>query len=181
MAKSQLTTEKPEYRYGSIMIDCKNLKETIDMEIKQWISVYGKAMQVKYKREMDFIVAQVLDFDRKLDRPINDLDDIRIIMETQKKIRDQEIDMDMKIDLVEEAFALLSKYEIQLTKEEVEKVESLEYNWLQLQGKAMDVQILLLTVQEHFQKELITNLEIFQDDCGGFVSDYHDNGKNKTS
>ena len=109
------------------MIDTNNLKETIDMEIKQWISVYGKAMQIKYKREMDFIVAQVIDFDRKLDRPINDLDDIRIIMETQKKIRDQEIDMDMKIDLVEEAFALLSKYEIQLTKEEVEKVESLEY------------------------------------------------------
>ena len=38
--------------------------------------------------------------------------------------------------------------------EEVDKVETLEYNWLQLQGKAMDVQILLLTVQEHFQKEL---------------------------
>ncbi len=41
-----------------------------------------------------------MDFDRKLDRQISDLDDIRIIMETQKKIRDQEIDMDMKIDLV---------------------------------------------------------------------------------
>jgi dynein heavy chain len=176
MAKSQLTTEEPEYRYGSIMIDCHNLKETIDMEVKQWISVYGKAMQIKYKREMDFIVAQVFDFDRKLDRPINDLDDIRIIMETQKKIRDQEIDMDMKIDLVEEAFSLLSKYEIQLTKEEVDKVESLEFNWLQLQGKAMDVQILLLTVQEHFQKELIANLEIFQDDCTNFVSEYHGNG-----
>ena len=105
---------------------------------------------------------QVADFDRKLDRPINDLDDIRIIMETQKKIRDSEIDMDMKIDLVEEAFSLLSKYKIQLSKEEVDKVESLEYNWLQLQGKAMDVQILLLTVQEHFQKELISNLEVFQ-------------------
>ena len=105
------------------------------------------------------------DFDRKLDRPINDLDDIRIIMETQKKIRDSEIDMDMKIDLVEEAFSLLSKYKIQLSKEEVEKVESLEYNWLQLQGKAMDVQILLLTVQEHFQKELISNLEVFQVSC----------------
>ena len=46
-------------------------------------------MQTKYKREMDFIVAQVADFDRKLDRQIADLDDIRIIMETQKKIRDQ--------------------------------------------------------------------------------------------
>ena len=51
--------------------------------------MYGRAMQMKYKREMDFIVAQVADFDRKLDRQIADLDDIRIIMETQKKIRDQ--------------------------------------------------------------------------------------------
>ncbi len=105
------------------------------MEIKQWISVYGKAMQTKYKREMDYIVAQVMDFDRKLDRQIADLDDIRIIMETQKKIRDQEIDMDMKIDLVEEAFSLLAKYQIQLSKEESEKIESLSYNWLQLQVK----------------------------------------------
>ena len=54
--------------------------------------------------------SQVMDFDRKLDRQIADLDDIRIIMETQKKIRDQEIDIDMKIDLVEEAFSLLAKY-----------------------------------------------------------------------
>ena len=55
-----------------------------------------------------------MDFDRKLDRQIADLDDIRIIMETQKKIRDQEIDIDMKIDLVEEAFSLLAKYEMKM-------------------------------------------------------------------
>ena len=176
MAGSQLTTEKTEYIYGSILINCVNLRGTIDTEIKQWIAIYGKAMQIKYKREMDFIVAQVLDFDRKLDRQIADLDDIRIIMETQKKIRDQEIDMDMKIDLVEEAFSLLAKYQIQLSKEESEKVESLSYNWLALQGKAMDVQLLLLTVQEHFQKELVANLETFKKDCGSFVTEYHKNG-----
>jgi len=59
-------------------------------------------------REMDFIVAQVVDFDRKLDRQISDLDDIRIIMETQKKIRDQEIDMDMKIDLVNDLIRMIN-------------------------------------------------------------------------
>ena len=84
--------------------------------------------------------------------------------------------MDMKIDLVEEAFALLAKYELQLSKEDSEKVESLSYNWLQLQGKAMDVQLLLLTVQEHFQKELVANLQIFEKDCTSFVGDYHTNG-----
>ena len=36
--------------------------------------------------------------DKKLERPMNDLDDIRIIMETQKKIREMEIDIDMKVN-----------------------------------------------------------------------------------
>ena len=131
---------------------------------------------MKYKREMDFIIAQITDLDRKLDRPINDLDDIRIIMETQKKIREIEIDLDMKIETVEEAFTLIAKYELQLTKEDTEKVENLQFNWLALQSKAMDVQILLLTVQEHFQRELISNLDIFQGECDKFVDDYQVNG-----
>ena len=40
----------------------------------------------------------------------------------------------------------------------------------------MDVQLLLLTVQEHFQKELVANLEIFRKDCDAFVVEYHNNG-----
>jgi hypothetical protein len=48
MAQSQLTTEKTEYIYGSILINCTNLRDTINTEIKQWIAIYGKAMQVCY-------------------------------------------------------------------------------------------------------------------------------------
>ena len=176
MTKSQLSTEKDEFKYGLILISTSEFKTTLDNELQQWINMLTKAVHFKYKREMDFIIAQLNDFDRKLDRPINDLDDIRIIMETQKKIREIEIDLDMKIETVEEAFTLISKYELQLTKEDTEKVENLQYNWLQLQSKAMDVQLLLLTVQEHFQRELITNLDIFQGECDKFVTDYHVNG-----
>ena len=35
MARSQLTTEKVEYVYGSILISCGTLRDTIDTEIKQ--------------------------------------------------------------------------------------------------------------------------------------------------
>ena len=176
MTKSQLSTEKDEFRFGTILISTKDFKKTLENEIAQWINMLTKAVHVKYKREMDFIIAQITDLDRKLDRPINDLDDIRIIMETQKKIREIEIDLDMKIETVEEAFTLIAKYELQLTKEDTEKVENLQFNWLQLQSKAMDVQILLLTVQEHFQRELISNLDIFQGECDKFVEDYQTNG-----
>ena len=125
---------------------------------------------------------------------ILDLDDIRIIMETMKKMRDIEIDTDIKIEDVQLAFVLITKFQYQLTKEDLERVENLESAWIALQNKAMKTQILLLEVQEHFQRELIKNLVLFEEvirtntfnslsklnvphqECNKFVEDYNKNG-----
>jgi dynein heavy chain len=125
---------------------------------------------------MDGLYATISDIDQKLDRSINDLDDIRIIMETQKKIRDIEIDLDMKIDLVQNAFAMMVKYNLQLSKEDTEKVEKIGQEWLDTCKKAVDTYVLLMEVQEHFKAELIKNVEIFQVDCQLYVESYHTRG-----
>lgn len=58
-------------------------------------------MKKKYKREMDYVFAVISEMDRKLEKPVRDLDDVRLIMDTLKKIRDQEVDIDLKIDPIE--------------------------------------------------------------------------------
>lgn len=58
-------------------------------------------MKKKYKREMDYVFAVISEMDRKLEKPIRDLDDVRMIMDTLKKIREQEVDIDLKIDPIE--------------------------------------------------------------------------------
>lgn len=58
-------------------------------------------MKKKYHREMDYVYAVINEMQRKLDRPIRDLDDVRLIMDTLKKIREQEVDMELKIDPIE--------------------------------------------------------------------------------
>lgn len=58
-------------------------------------------MKKKYRREMDYVYAVISEMDRKLERTIRDLDDVRLIMDTLKKIREQEVDMDLKIEPVE--------------------------------------------------------------------------------
>ena len=112
-------------------------------------------------------------------------------METMKKMRDIEIDLDMKIEDVQQAFILIAKYDYQLTKEDLERVENLEAFWIELQNKAMATQLILLEVQEHFQRELIKNLGAFElvsnmsravscniglQECNEFVADYNRNG-----
>lgn len=69
-------------------------------------------MRKKYKREMDYVYAIMNDLERKLERPIRDLDDVRTVMETLKKIREQEVDMELKIDPVEVRRVRFSHYSI---------------------------------------------------------------------
>lgn len=61
----------------------------------------GQAMKKKYKREMDYVYAVINEMDRKLERNIRDLDDVRMVMDTLGKIREQEVDMELKIDPIE--------------------------------------------------------------------------------
>ena len=70
-------------------------------ETKAWIYRYGTACKVEYKRKMEKIFAQINDLGRKLNRPIKDLDDIRLSMAALKQVRDKEVDMDMAIDPIE--------------------------------------------------------------------------------
>ena len=174
--ESNLVKEKDMFRFGTILVSTVEFKETLRYELKHWKNMITKAIHARYKKEMDSIIATQLDLDKKLDRPILNLDDIRIIMETQKKMRDIEIDLDIEIEMVENAFTLISKFQFQLSKEDLERVENLNLTWQELRTKAMKTQILLLDVQEHFQRELVKNLELFQGEVNDFISDYNTNG-----
>lgn len=50
---------------------------------------------------MDYVYAVINEMERKLERTIRDLDDVRMIMDTLKKIREQEIDMEIRIIPIE--------------------------------------------------------------------------------
>lgn len=63
-------------------------------------------LKKKYRREMDYVYAVINEMDRKLERPIRDLDDVRMVMDTLKKIREQEVDMELKIDPIEVSVCL---------------------------------------------------------------------------
>ena len=123
LIEAEVAQEPNEFRYGQMLITNKSFKETMRNEIKQWTNGIGNSMHSKYKNELDMLYAQITDIDKKLDRSINDLDDIRIIMETQKKLREVEIDLDMKIELVENAFSMMAKYELQISKEDCDRVQ----------------------------------------------------------
>ncbi|KAK7081789.1 hypothetical protein SK128_004815, partial [Halocaridina rubra] len=99
---------------------------------------------------MERLFAQLNELSRRLERPLKDLDDIKSAIDILRKTRDLELDMDDAIDPIEESFGLLQKYELGLTQEEAEKVDSLRYTWQKVLAQAVEVQNLLSRVQPYF-------------------------------
>lgn len=170
---------EPDMEYfgqSCVALSIDQLKFGLNIEVKAFKHKIGQAMKKKYKREMDYVYAVINEMDRKLDRPVRDLDDVRMVMDTLGKIRDQEVDMELKIDPIEEAFSTLAKYEIPVEKEHTESVDNLRDTWYKLKNRALDTHCKLLDMQPVFQEELTTNLDRFKNEKIDYVNEYNNAG-----
>ena len=69
---------------------------------------------------------------------------------------------------------MLSKYEISMSKEKIEKVDMLRYAWRNLQTLAKDVQGALVQVQPTFKQNLSENIVEFDVDLKQFLQQYEE-------
>ncbi|XP_073933825.1 dynein axonemal heavy chain 5 isoform X2 [Castor canadensis] len=173
----QAINAEPEYIcVGSIALYTADLKFALTAETKAWMVVIGRHCNKKYRGEMENIFGLVEEFNKKLNRPIKDLDDIRIAMTALKEIREQQIFIDFQVGPIEESYALLNRHGLLIAKEEMDKVDTLRYTWEKLLARAGEVQNELVSLQPGFRKELISTVEIFLQDCRQFYLDYELNG-----
>ncbi|XP_060534779.1 dynein axonemal heavy chain 5 isoform X2 [Cylas formicarius] len=165
---------------GCLAVSSEKLKYGLMTEIKSCTHRIGQAMKKKYKREMEYVYAVINEMERKLERTIRDLDDVRMIMETLKKIREQEVDMELKIDPVEEAFNVLNRFDVAVEREILDQVDNLRDTWKQLLHNALAVQVKLLDMQPQFQNDLKNNLEKFRQDKIDYCEEYRTAGPMQT-
>ncbi|XP_054207919.1 dynein axonemal heavy chain 5 isoform X7 [Homo sapiens] len=168
---------EPEYVcVGSIALYTADLKFALTAETKAWMVVIGRHCNKKYRSEMENIFMLIEEFNKKLNRPIKDLDDIRIAMAALKEIREEQISIDFQVGPIEESYALLNRYGLLIAREEIDKVDTLHYAWEKLLARAGEVQNKLVSLQPSFKKELISAVEVFLQDCHQFYLDYDLNG-----
>jgi len=67
------------------------LKKELMHESRELILKYGAALKCRYKREMEFLLISMDDFQKKLEMEIETIDDVRNVMETLKRFRECEV------------------------------------------------------------------------------------------
>ncbi|KAM9386572.1 dynein axonemal heavy chain 5 [Phaethornis superciliosus] len=168
---------EPEYIcVGAIALYTADLKLALRAETKAWKSLLGFHCNKKYRTEMETIFTFIEETDKKLNRNIKDLDDIRIVMSALKEIRELQISIDSQVGPIEESYAMLNKYGLLVAKEETEKADTLHYTWKKLLVRANEIQSQLIALQPNFRGELISTVKTLTEDCAQFYSDYCQNG-----
>ncbi|XP_064611990.1 dynein axonemal heavy chain 5-like isoform X2 [Liolophura sinensis] len=174
--ENDIMSEPEYYDVGPIALYTEFLKLGLTTETKTWRLHYGKACVNKYRTEMEDIFRFIEDLNKRLARPIKDLDDIRFAMAALKEIRENEIRIDMSIGPIEESYALLNKHDLPVVKEEIERCDTLRYSWEKLQNQAAEVQTHLIEIQPNFKSNLIEDVKVFIVDCNNFYHDYEESG-----
>ncbi|XP_041950591.1 dynein heavy chain 8, axonemal-like [Alosa sapidissima] len=167
---------KPIIILGSIELSTAPLKMSLMVEAKAWKKLLCRYLNEKYKKQMMDIISFTSEHLKKLSRPIADLEDVRFAMEALANIRDSEIQIDMALGPIEEAYSILSRFEVEVTKEEAEGVDTLRYSFIRLQSKARSVQDELVQVQPKFKENLLSSVTIFKHDVGTFAEQYDTEG-----
>lgn len=121
---------------------------------------------------VDFIKAQ----EKVLAKPIKDLDDCRLAMACLGRIRENFIEMDMDLELMEAAYATFQRFKIDVPKEDIERVDTLRFTFTMMINHAKIVQEEIVKVQGPLQAQLNAGVMVFAQDVEVFDNDYELNG-----
>ena len=120
------------HQVGPLLLVTEKLRLSLIAEANSWKNMYGRYLNERCAKKMDDTLDFFNDMEKRLSRPVKDLDDIRSHMSALREIREKEIEIDMTIVPIEEAYILLSKYNLAFNDGNPERVDSLSYGWSKL-------------------------------------------------
>lgn len=83
------------------------MKTALSAEAKAWKLLLCRYLNEEYKKKMTDMTSFITTYLKKLSRPLNDLDDVRLAMEALSVIRDNKIEMDMTLGPIEVRLLLI--------------------------------------------------------------------------
>ncbi|KRT82784.1 hypothetical protein AMK59_4319, partial [Oryctes borbonicus] len=175
--RAEMIRQLPEeHKIGAVEIRMDKFKLALLIESDAWKHLLGKNLGLKYKDKLTEMVDFIKQQEKILAKPINDLDDCRLAMACLQLIRENFIEMDLDLGLMEEAYSTFAKFKIDVPKEDIERIDTLRFNFNNMVNNAKTVQEQICHVQGPLLEELTNGVKGFYQDVLEFDKDFDQNG-----
>ena len=166
----------PVHNIGALSLETQPLKYSLKASAANWKTRYATNLHVQAKEQLAAIMEYINSTRVALGHDINDLEDVRVVMNTLKEIREKESEIDLQFGPVEEMYSLLNKYEVRVPKEEVDMVAELRYSWKKMRTHSTQVTEKLGKLQVGFKRDLVRGVKTFVGNVEVFRVDFEANG-----
>lgn len=174
--ESEISNMKDIHEIGSLLLDLAPLKQALHREASSWKHEYGHSLNVLVKDEMTELVEWMNDTEAKLKRKVEDLESLNQTMRVIEQLRVEEAKLDIKLHPIEDAYAVLSKYGIHVSKEEIDQVDTLDYRLKNLLKFAKSRFDSLNEIAPSFKQDLKQKIKAFKLDVAEFKQRYDQQG-----
>jgi len=117
------------HEVGPLYVRTDKLRTALIGEARAWMLAYGRHLNELCGRDMDALMQLFDDAQKRLSRPVRDLDDIRTHMAALADVREAEVRIDLTIAPIEDTYAMLARYGLAFNDGNSERVDSLGYRW----------------------------------------------------
>ncbi|CAL8402248.1 dynein heavy chain 5, axonemal [Gadus morhua] len=174
--EAQIEELPASFTVGSVLLDTEQLKLSLTQECRVWKRAFGAALNRRASESMGEVFSFIESLNKRLQRPIGDLEDVREAMSALKEVREAEIRIDATIGPVEESFALLNKHQLSFSDGSAERVDGLSYGWKNLNALVIENQNTLVKIQPSMKADLLSGVEAFQTEAEKFYAEYDQSG-----
>nr|WAW84834.1 axonemal dynein heavy chain A [Halisarca dujardinii] len=161
---------------GPILFSTAPLKLALTTEAQAWKLKFGRSLNKHYLTKMQTVNEVLLESSKKLNRPVSDLEDVRLMMIALDELKEEEINIDMLLSPIEECYNFLLRCNISVPKGEMDMVDSLRYTFDNLRRQATNVQDHLIQIQPKFRSNLLDAVEEFTHDLSSYSEEYEQEG-----
>ncbi|XP_014253708.1 dynein heavy chain 8, axonemal isoform X2 [Cimex lectularius] len=153
-----------------------NFNNALLNEVQHWRETLGDGLKIDFRKRADDLSAFLMEHIAVLEKPVKDLASVRIAMACLEDIRNNFVEIDQELDLIEDVYSILSRYDIEIPLEDMEITYSLRPNFKRMQKTALQLQELLCSLQEPMRRELLRGVAKFQKEVDDFEVEFDVNG-----
>ncbi|PSN47670.1 Dynein heavy chain 8 [Blattella germanica] len=154
----------------------RKMKLGLLVESNAWKISLGRELCAAYKLKLNEMVNFIKDKSKQLERKLKDLDDVRLAMNCLGEIRENFIQIDMDLGLIEETYATFARFNVDVAKEDAERVDTLRYTFQNMIQSSKVKQEEVCDIQEPLKLELLEGVSTFRQEVINFDHDFDLNG-----
>ncbi|KAM4844901.1 dynein axonemal heavy chain 2 isoform 2-T2 [Thomomys bottae] len=159
-----------------VLLDCSNLKFSLVQHCNEWQNKFTTLLKEMAARHLMELHNYLKENAEKISHPPQTLEELGVSLQLMETLQHDLPNLETQIPPIHEQFTILEKYEVSVSENVLEMLDSLNGEWITFQQTLSDSEQMLKKHKEKFKTSLIHSADDFKKKAHNLLEDFDQKG-----